>query len=384
MVISSRNTVSEGSFVPLDIEYENGIITALRPYGTSEHIDADYGDDPIYPGFIDIHTHGGDMIDVNHLTCYEDADRLSRFYAAHGVTSFTPSVMTDTREQTEKLLLILKEAIERGVSGATIEGIHLEGPFLAMEYKGAMPDYLIRNGDPQLFDHYQEVSGGHVIYITVAPEIEGGMELIRHIRKKGGVTIAMGHSAAEYETAVEAVKCGVTASTHLFNAMKLFHMHRPAISGASLTEDEVYTEIISDGFHLHPATVRLVLKTKGLNKVVAISDSIMAAGLPDGNYQLGVNPVVVKDGDAKLLNGVRAGSTLTLERALRKLIEFTGLSGAELSPVLSLNQARLLSLGNKGEIRQGAEASFAVLDKDGAVRETIVKGKSVYKKEETR
>ena len=110
----------------------------------------------------------------------------------------------------------------------------------------------------------------------------------------------------------------------------------------------------------------------------------MAAGLPDGNYQLGVNPVVVKDGDAKLLNGVRAGSTLTLERALRKLIEFTGLSGAELSPVLSLNQARLLSLGSKGEIRQGAEASFAVLDKDGAVRETIVKGKSVYKKEETR
>ena len=384
MVIASQNTVYEGRFVPLDIEYENGIITAIRPYGTSAHTDADYGDDPIYPGFIDIHTHGGDMIDVNHLTGYEDADRLSRFYASHGVTSFTPSVMTDTQEQTENLLGILKDAIEKGVSGATIEGIHLEGPFLAPEYKGAMPDYLIKNGDPALFDHYQEVSGGHVVYITVAPEIEGGLDLIRHIKERGGVTIAMGHSAAEYETALEAVKCGVTASTHLFNAMKLFHMHRPAISGASLTEDEVYTEIIADGFHLHPATIRLVLKAKGIDKAVAISDSIMAAGLPDGDYQLGVNPVVVKDGDAKLLNGVRAGSTLTLDKALRKLIDFTGRTGAELSPLLSRNQAKLLSLGNKGEIKEGNEASFAVLDKDGYVRETIIKGRSVYKKEETR
>ena len=159
-------------------------------------------------------------------------------------------------------------------------------------------------------------------------------------------------------------------------------MHRPAISGASLESDQVYTEIISDGFHLHPGTVRLVLKTKGLDKVVAITDSIMAAGLPDGEYKLGVNDVVVKDGDAKLRNGVRAGSTLTLDKALRNLIKFTGLGPETLWRILSLNQANMMGLSDRGSLEVEKRADMVVLSEDNEVMKTIVGGEIVFERED--
>ncbi len=207
------------------------------------------------------------------------------------------------------------------------------------------------------------------------------MPFISSLKRKG-VVVSMGHSSAEYETALEAIENGVTSATHLFNAMKLFHMHRPAISGASLESDQVYTEIISDGFHLHPGTVRLVLKTKGLDKVVAITDSIMAAGLPDGEYKLGVNDVVVKDGDAKLRNGVRAGSTLTLDKALRNLIKFTGLGPETLWRILSLNQANMMGLSDRGSLEVGKRADMVVLSEDNEVMKTIVGGEIVFERED--
>lgn len=192
----------------------------------------------------------------------------------------------------------------------------------------------------------------------------------------------MGHSSAEYEEAVEAIKAGVTASTHTFNAMKLFHMHRPAISGAALESDDVFAEIISDGFHLHPATVRLILKTKGWDRVVAITDSIMAAGLPDGEYMLGVNEVVVENGDAKLRNGVRAGSTLTMDKVLRNLSKFTQAGLEKISKLLSENQSKLLKMEDVGVLELGRKADYVVLSEDLEIIETVVEGRSVYKKED--
>lgn len=381
MVITSPHVLLGRSLLPASILIEEGMITGIGDIGDFGRSDLECSD-MLLPGFIDIHTHGGDMIDVNNLTCKEEVDRLSLFYASHGVTSFLSSVLTDTREQTEKVLGILTEAICKGTSGAELAGIHLEGPFLSPEYKGAMPAELILDGDIMLFRHYQELAEGNIRYITLAPECNGCMSLISYLHSnEPGCAIAMGHSSADYETAVEAVEKGVRASTHLFNAMKLFHMHRPAISGASLERDEVTCEIISDGFHLHPATVRLIIKTKGLDKVVAITDSIMAAGLPDGNYRLGVNDVIVKDGDAKLSDGVRAGSTLTMDRALRKLAEFTSLRVEELAPLVSGNAARLLSLSDRGIIAQGRRADLVLLDDRFEVQRTFVRGREVYNKE---
>lgn len=366
----------QGTIAPRAMEVEDGVVKSIM------YIDDRPGLKTILPGFFDIHTHGGNMMDVNHISSYEDVNELSKFFASKGVTSFLLSVMTDEIGKMDEVIAVLKEAMERGLEGAKLQGIHLEGPFLSLEYKGAMPPELIREGDYELFRHFQELSGNNVRYITLAPERPGMLEMIRRIKSDGRCAIAMGHSSAEYEEAVEAIRAGVTASTHTFNAMKLFHMHRPAISGAALESDDVFAEIISDGFHLHPATVRLILKTKGWDRVVAITDSIMAAGLPDGEYMLGVNEVVVENGDAKLRNGVRAGSTLTMDKVLRNLSKFTQAGLEKISKLLSENQSKLLKMEDVGVLELGRKADYVVLSEDLEILETVVEGRSVYKKED--
>lgn len=364
---------SGGKLVPSSITISDGIITDITE--TEEN-----GLPVILPGFIDVHTHGGGGIDVNHLRNADDIDALSSFYASHGVTSVLLSVMTDEKDDMMRLVRLIGEERKRELPGAEIIGIHLEGPFLSEVYKGCMPSSLILDPDISLFDELSEASKSSIRYITIAPERKGALDFIRHAVEKG-VVVSMGHSDASYEEAVEAVNAGVTSATHLFNAMKLFHMHRPAISGAALESDDVFTEIIADGFHLHPGAVRLVLKTKGLDKVIAITDSIMAAGLPDGEYMLGVNPVIVRGGDARTPEGVRAGSTLTLDKALRNLVSFTGKGVEDLWPLLSKNQSEMLRLTDRGVIEKGRRADLVVLDDNLEVTETIVRGREVYRKE---
>ena len=203
--------------------------------------------------------------------------------------------------------------------------------------------------------------------------------MIRQIA--GEVVVAIGHSGADYDTAMECIDAGAASATHTFNAMKLLHQHFPAIMGAVL-ETDVYCEAICDGRHLHPGTVRFLIKCKGLDRVVAITDSIMAAGLPDGNYKLGVNDVVVEDGDAKLAsNGTRAGSTLTTGQALKNLVKFTGRPVEEVLPLLTENPADLLKMGTqKGRIRPGWDADLVVLDEDLNVVRTLVGGRTVFEK----
>ncbi len=329
----------------------------------------------LVPGFLDIHTHGGGGVDVN------DADRtgierISRFFAAQGVTGWLCSILTDTEERTLRAIGYAKEAVAGPVTGARLLGIHLEGPFLAPAYKGAMPERLLRTGDAALFRKYQAAAGGAVKYITVAPEVPGAVDMIREI--SGEVTVALGHSGADYETAVKAIDAGARAATHTFNAMGLFHQHRPAIMGAVLERD-VYCEAICDNRHLHPGAVRMLLACKGYDRVVAVTDSIQAAGLPDGRYKLGVNDVVVRDGDALLADtGVRAGSTLTAGQALKNLVAITGAGVERVLPLLTQNPAKLLGLTGKGAIAPGMDADLAVLDKSLDVRAAYVAGKLVY------
>ena len=253
-------------------------------------------------------------------------------------------------------------------------GIHLEGPFLAKEYKGAMPEFLLRKFDIDLLKKYQERSGGNVRYLTVAPEVDGIVGGIKEITELG-IAVSLGHSGADYETTMKAIENGATASTHTFNAMKLLHQHFPSIMGAVM-ESDVYCEAICDGRHLHPGVVRLLIKTKGLNRVVAVTDSIMAAGLPDGKYKLGVNDVVVEEGDAKLADtGVRAGSTLTQNVALLNLLKFTGRPLAEVLPILSENPAKLIGIyDRKGSIEDGKDADMVLLDEENKISEVFVRG----------
>lgn len=334
----------------------------------------------LVPGFLDLHTHGGDNVDVNAATA-EDFAQISRFFARNGTTGWLCSILTDTEEQTLWSIGQAREAMAAPIAGARLLGIHLEGPFLSPEYKGAMPEHLLRKGDAALFRRYQQAAGGTVRYLTVAPEVEGVVDMIREI--SGEVAVAIGHSGADYETAIRAIDAGARACTHTFNAMGLFHQHRPSIMGAVL-ERPVYCEAICDGRHLHPGTVRMLLACKGWDRVAAVTDSIQAAGLPDGRYKLGVNDVVVEDGDAKLAsNGVRAGSTLTTGQALKNLTAFTGQPVERVLPLLTLNPARLIGMEErKGSIAPGKDADLVVLDDQLNVKQTYVSGVCVYAGEE--
>ena len=327
----------------------------------------------IVPGFIDIHTHGAVGVDVNGASA-EDLEKIGKFFAKNGTTSWLASILTDTEEQTSRAISQCIEYQASAGKGAQLLGIHLEGPFLASEFKGAMPEHLLKKGSADLAASYQRQANGNIRYITVSPEVEGVLELIPQLRELG-IVVAMGHSGADYDTSMAAIQAGTAACTHTFNAMAPLHQHRPAIIGAAL-ESDVYCEMICDGLHLHPAIVRLLWKTKGPQRLVAITDSIMAAGLPDGNYHLGVNQVVVEKGDAKLASdGTRAGSTLTQDRALRNLLSFTGLSLEEILPVLTENPAKLIGVyDRKGSIEDGKDADLVVLDEQNQVADVFLQG----------
>ena len=370
----------DGVFQEKTIGIESGYIHVLplgqRPEDGAKVYDA--AGKKVVPGFIDVHSHGAVGVDVNAATA-EELEKIGHFMATQGTTSWLCSVLTDTKEQTLWCIDEFKKHKEMEGNGANLLGIHLEGPFLAKEFKGAMPEHLLRDADVELLKEYQDAAEGNIRYLTVSPEIDGIVDAIPLI-KELGIVVAIGHSGADYDTSMKAIENGAASCTHIFNAMKLLHQHFPAIMGAAL-ECDIYCEAICDGRHLHPGVVRLLIKTKGIDRVVAITDSIMAAGLPDGNYKLGVNDVVVVDGDAKLAsNGVRAGSTLTTGQALKNIMAFTGRPLEEVLKLLTENPAKLIGVfDKKGSIAEGKDADLVVLDEENNVTDTFVMGKQISK-----
>ena len=379
LLFTNGRVYRDGQFRREDVLAEDGKLSfsSVPPEGCRM---VDLKGAMLVPGFLDLHTHGGDNVDVNAATA-EDFAQISRFFARNGTTGWLCSILTDTEEQTLWSIGQAREAMAAPIAGARLLGIHLEGPFLSPEYKGAMPEHLLKKGDAALFRRYQQAAGGTVRYLTVAPEVEGVVDMIREI--SGEVAVAIGHSGADYETAIRAIDAGARACTHTFNAMGLFHQHRPSIMGAVL-ERPVYCEAICDGRHLHPGTVRMLLACKGWDRVAAVTDSIQAAGLPDGRYKLGVNDVVVEDGDAKLAsNGVRAGSTHTTGQARKKNAALNRQPVERVLAQLTLNPARLIGMEErKGSIAPGKDADLVVLDDQLNVKQTYVSGVCVYAGEE--
>ena len=365
------------TFVPKTLLLENGQVFVLEPQAdVADGAVMDAAGLKIVPGFIDTHTHGAVGVDVNGATA-EDYEKISRFLAQKGTTTWQASVLTDTQEQTEWCISQMRrwETLEH--QGAELAGIHLEGPFLAPAYKGAMPEHLLQQNNLPLVAHYQELAGGKIRYLTLSPELPGAVEMIPAL-KVLGIVVGIGHSGATYQQAMEALEAGATVGTHVGNAMRLLHQHEPAIFGAVL-ESDCYCEVIADGRHLHPGTVRILVKAKGPDRIVAITDSIMAAGLPDGNYHLGVNQVVVEQGDAKLASdGTRAGSTLTQDVALQNLLAYTGLPLEQVVPMLSENPAREMGLfQRKGSIADGKDADLVCLDAEHRIVHVFARGRQV-------
>ena len=378
LLIRGGAVYRERRFETADVLCEDGKIAAM-----GENLEAqdaqviDAAGRKVVPGFIDAHTHGAAGVDVNAAD-EEGLRKIAAFFATQGTTAFNASILTDTEETTRRCLRAVQTVMGDRGRGAQLLGAHLEGPFLAKEYKGAMPEHLLRTGDAALLRRWQAEFPGVIAYITVSPEVPGVIEMIALIADD--IPVAIGHSGADYATAMRAIESGARCITHTFNAMRLFHQHEPAIMGAAL-ESDCYCEAICDGRHLHPGTVRMLLKCKGDERVMAVTDSIMAAGLPDGAYKLGVNDVVVVDGDAKLADtGVRAGSTLTTGQALRNLVRFTGRPAEDMLPLLTQNPARALRIDErKGTLEIGKDADIVLLDDALRVCATIAGGAVVYR-----
>ncbi len=379
LCIENARLFRAGAFESGGLRAEDGLITAVgRVRAERGDLVVDAGGGLLLPGFIDLHTHGAVGVDVNAA----DADglrKLGSFFASHGVTGWLCSVLSDSEEQTLRVIGEAKKVMAEPYDGAQLLGIHMEGPFLSPAYAGAMPRSMLRQGDAEYFRRCQSAAGGAVRYITVAPEVPGVEQMVGEI--SGGTAVAMGHSAATYDQTMACIALGAKASTHTFNAMRLFHQHEPAIMGAAL-ESDIYCEAICDGRHLHPASVRLLFKAKGGERVVAVTDSIMAAGLPDGQYMLGINPITVLNGDAKLTSdGTRAGSTLTMDLALKNLRRFTGRPLAELVPALTENPAALIGVGDRlGRLERGCDASLTLTDEQLNVSRVFVRGRQVFNK----
>ena len=372
--------VYDGDFRPANLLIQSGKITAVgtdvRNTAAVPELDA-HGCRAV-PGFIDVHTHGAVGVDVNAADPAGLA-KIGRFFASQGTTRWLASILTDTPEQTLAAIGAVKQAMTF-TGGARLLGIHLEGPFLSPDYKGAMPPALLQKGNVTELEKYRAAAGEALRYITMAPEVEGVPACIDALRGSG-VRVALGHSGATYAQTQDCLARGAVAFTHTANGMRLFHQHEPAIFGAAL-ESDGWCEAICDGRHLHPGTVCMLLKCKGENRVLAITDSIMAAGLPDGRYRLGVNDVVVKDGDAMLADGSsRAGSTLTMQKALQNLLAFTGRPMEKLLPLMAQNQAEMLGLqGRYGALRRGCAGDVVLLDEKANVLVTVAGGEIVWEK----
>jgi N-acetylglucosamine-6-phosphate deacetylase len=338
----------------------------------------DFGDAVLAPGLIDLHIHGGAGHDVMEGS-NESVAAIERLMTKHGVTSYCPTTVTAPLEATLNSLDALGRAVERAVScdgdgtRAKPLGVHFEGPFLSHAKRGVHPPALLQPASRELFDRMWQAACGRVSVMTIAPEIEGAIELIAEASRRG-VCVSLGHSDAKLPQARAAIKAGARHATHTFNAMRPLDHRDPGLLGAVLTDRTVTADIIVDGIHVDPVMVDLFLRAKGVEGAVLITDAISATGMPDGTYTLGGLEVQVHNGRCEF-DGRLAGSVLTLDRAVRNTMKFTNLSLQNAIRMASLNPASVLGIvKRKGNLSVGADADIAVFTPAGDVVRTIVGG----------
>lgn len=333
----------------------------------------------VIPGFIDEHIHGANHSDAMYPE-YNHIENIAKTVAKEGVTSFCATTMTQSIEAIDAALANIKNYIEsKNPNGAEVIGIHLEGPFISKQFKGAQGEQWILPCSVKDFKHFEEVSGNNIKIATMAYENDG-KELVHYLKQKG-IVPSLGHTASTFEQAREAFKEGMKCTTHTYNAMQAFKNREPGTVGAALVSDEVRCELICDLFHVSPTAIKILLRCKGLDKVVAITDGMEAKHLPDGEYALGGQPVYVKDTFARLADGTIAGSTLKMNVAMRNFTKTIGLSFTQAVDLATINPAKNLGIfDKKGSIKQGKDADFAVVDKDFNVYMSVRGGNIVYQK----
>lgn len=330
----------------------------------------------LLPGLIDLHIHGADGSDVMDGS-KESLTTICSALAKEGVTGFLATTMTAENTHIESVLQTISEAMQ-SKEGAAILGVHLEGPFIASEKKGAQLVGQTRMPNSDLIKHWQKLAKGAIKLITLAPELEGSLALIQTLRDMG-IVVSVGHTNATFAETEVAIKAGCTHATHLFNAMRGIHQREPGAVGALLLSNQVTAELIVDGLHLHPAIVEMALKLKEKNKLILVTDAMRAKCLGEGEYDLGGQTVVVREGKAALLDGTLAGSTLSMPKAIKNMVQFTQCSLADAIRFATYNPAMVLGLQDcKGTIEVGKDADLVVMNPAFEVVLTICEGKVVY------
>jgi N-acetylglucosamine-6-phosphate deacetylase len=327
----------------------------------------------VLPGFVDVHVHGGGGAQCN-TDDPDEIQRVARFHAQHGTTALLATTVAAPVED----LLRARDAIGAAAAApapdaAQVLGAHLEGPFLSPRWPGAMDAGHFLAPDPAVAERL--VGGGGVRMMSLAPELPGARELVRRL-VAAGVVVALGHTDASYADATAAVAAGARVVTHTFNAMRPLHHRKPGVLGAALGHDDLACEVICDGVHVDPAVVALLVRVKGPQRTLLVTDAIEAAGLPDGDYRLGERAVRVNGGRATLAQSETiAGSTLTMDRALRNVVAFAGVAVEDAARMASTTPAEVLGVADrKGSIAPGCDADIVILDPDLSLAGVLVRG----------
>ncbi len=351
--IESRQTVTD---IPIDVSVINA------------------NDLLVVPGLIDIHVHGAagvDAMDANP----DSLEKLSTFFIQHGVTSFLPTIGTQSTLAISTAIDNIKQNIAKA-TGAQPLGVHLEGPYLSHAYRGAQGEEWLRNPDPVEYEAWFQT--GIIKLMTIAPELEGAKALLER-GKAYGVRFAAGHTQASPEQIISAVNAGLQLSTHTFNGMAGLHHRDLGTVGALLANDDVFCEIIADGVHVHPEVIKMLVRIKGIERTILVTDAIRATGMSDGIYDLLGHNIQVIAGIARTQAGGLAGSTLTLDRAIVNVQQFAGLSLNQAIEMATLTPARALGIEDvKGEIRPGRDADIVICDPDLKIKKVLVKGETLF------
>ncbi len=376
-------TVQNGRIVEVTFEKEREILTEKNVTEESCEI-LDGAGSYLIPGMIDIHTHGCMGYDFCDGSM-EKVMEIARFQASIGVTGFAPATMTLPVEQLEKILktgALFQKMKHRGEypECADLVGINMEGPFISREKKGAQNEAYITMADGEVFRRFQQAAAGLVKYIGVAPETGEITDFIRQVKEEAKVTLA--HSNADYETARKSFEEGACHVTHLYNAMPPFHHRDPGIIGAAAENRQVEVELICDGVHIHPSVIRATFSMFGADRIVLISDSMRAMGMPDGVYELGGQKVVVEGAFARLEDGTIAGSVTSLPQCLRYVVEEAGIPLEDAVACVTMNPAKSLGIYEKyGSIQEGKQADLVLLDKKLHVQAVIKAGRILVSKD---
>ena len=335
----------------------------------------------VVPGFIDIHVHGGGGSDVMDGE-YEAIKQIAITHSRFGTTAFLPTTMTMSKNKIIKSLKSIYETMLKGTGAAEILGIHLEGPYINPEKKGAQKEEDIKKVSIDGFLEFNKASGNSIRLVTIAPEMLGAIDFIHWLHKQG-IIVSVGHSNATYKQVQEGIQAGLSHVTHIFNAMRGLHHREPGVVGAALSSPKLAVEIIADGIHLHPVVIKILIQTKESEKIVLITDAMRATGMSEGIYDLAGQEVAVAKGQARLKDGTLAGSVLTMDKAVRNLVSNVGVSLMEAVQMATFNPAKCLGVEDrKGSLEPGKDADIVILNRKLEVELTMIAGEVVYKREQ--